>query len=109
LPGDEHSRRFWRVLVAFQAASLSSDRLSDVLRTYAEDGKGLLFALLRTAAPDRAPDPEVQELTDALWVLADGFGTTAALNPQTFRPSFVRTALLGAVHALLAEIQERNP
>lgn len=108
LPEDEHSRRFWRVLVAFQAASLASDRLADVLRTYAADGKDLLFALLRAAAPDRTPDADVQELTDALWVLVDGFGTTAALNPQAFQPSFVRTALLGAVHALLADLQERN-
>lgn len=105
LPWDEESRRFWRVLIAFQAASLASDRLSQVLRTYAEDGKQHLRAIIRDAAPAHASDVAVQELTDALWLLVDGFGTTAALNPDTLRPQFVRTALVGAVHALLAELR----
>lgn len=108
-PHDERTQRFWRVLVAFQAASLASTRLSQVLQSYADDGKGQLFGLLRAAAPDAAPDAEIQQLTSALWVLVDGFGTTAALNPRAVQPGFVRTALLGAVHGLVAELQERYP
>ncbi|WP_182358624.1 hypothetical protein [Tomitella gaofuii] len=38
-PHDEASERFWRVLVAFEAASLVSDKLSRVLQTYAADGE----------------------------------------------------------------------
>ncbi|WP_109509145.1 TetR/AcrR family transcriptional regulator [Nocardioides speluncae] len=106
LPNNEHSRRFWRVLVVFQAASLTSARLAEVLCTYSEEKKPHLFALLRAQASPNAPDSAVRELTDSVWVLCDGFGTTAAINPQTFQPDFVRTALNGAIRELLAELQE---
>lgn len=109
LPTDDESRRFWRVLVAFQAGSLASERLTQVLRTYSEGAKSFLYRVLRDAAPEPAPDAAVQELTDALWSLVDGFGTTAVLNPDTFQPEFIRTALLGAVRGLLDKLKEQYP
>lgn len=106
---DEQSTRFWRVLVAFQAASLTSERLGRVLTTYAEEQKPYLFRLLRTQLTPGVPDDAVHELTDAVWVLTDGLGTTAALNPLSVPPAVVRTALTGAVHALVADLQEKYP
>ncbi|MEV0972432.1 TetR/AcrR family transcriptional regulator [Microtetraspora glauca] len=101
LPTDETRRRFWRVLVAFQAAAMNSERLAEVQRHYADHHKPWLRRLVRRALPDAAAPDSVDSVTEALWVLADGVGIAAAVNPEHLPPEHVATVMKGAWRGLV--------
>lgn len=106
LPHDERSHRFWRVLAAFQAASLSSPHLSVVLRNYAAAGEARLAEHLADLAPPKAGPGGFEVLARAVWVLIDGIGTTSAINPGVLSGDQQRVVLRAAVHALIDEFAE---
>ncbi len=103
LPHDPATERFWRVLVAFEAASLASPRLTEVLHTYAADSERRLAEVLAAELPEGTPDRDVRDLARAVWVVVDGIGTTMVINPGALDPSRRRAALHGAVQALIAD------
>ncbi|WP_158726860.1 TetR/AcrR family transcriptional regulator [Tomitella fengzijianii] len=103
LPHDEASERFWRVLVAFEAASLVSDKLSRVLQTYAADGEWRLAELLSTALPQGLEDDAVRRTARAVWVVVDGIGTTAVTNPGALSAGQRSAVLRSSVQALIEE------
>lgn len=103
LPNDAESKRFWRVLVAFQAVSLTSARLQDVLRNYSVHGERMLAARLREELPADVPEVAVQDLARAIWVLIDGIATTAITNPGALTVQQQSLALRGAIGALIED------
>lgn len=108
LPNDAASQRFWRVLVAFQAVSLTSSRLQTVLQNYAVHGEKRLVAMLAATVPDDVPATEVQELARAIWVLIDGVGTTAVTHPGALTVRQQSVALRGGVTALIEHTKDRE-
>jgi len=106
LPNDAASQRFWRVLVAFQAVSLTSSRLQSVLRTYSIDGEQRLVSRLGAILPADVPESEVQDLARAIWVLIDGVGTTAVTNPGALTVQQQSIALRGAIGALIEHTKD---
>ncbi len=103
LPHDEASDRFWRVLVAFEAASLVSDELSRVLQTYAADGERRLAELLAAVLPENVPGDTVRGTARAIWVMIDGIGTAAVTNPGALTGRQRSTVLRASVRALINE------
>lgn len=100
LPTDEPKRAFWRVLAAFRAASVSNDRLAHTARHFADHHKPELRALVRASLP-RSKARRVDELTDAIWLMVDGIGVSAALHGEQITAELVRAALRGLWRGLL--------
>lgn len=107
LPGTEESQRFWRVLMAFQAASLNSTRLSEVLRHYAANNEAALAVHLTAVVPADAPDAEVLALARALFALVAGLGTSATITPGAFSGRQQRAVVRAAVSGLVEEFTSR--
>lgn len=106
LPRDAASERFWRVFVAFEAASLSSPRLAEVLHTYAADQEWRLTEVLAAELDAGTPDHTVRALARAVWVVVDGIGTTMVTNPGALSPAQQSAVLRSSVRALIAEARE---
>lgn len=100
LPSDETSRTFWRVLTAFQSASMTTPRLAEVARRYADRNKPELAVLIAAALPEESCE-RVEELTDVLWLVVDGIGITAVLHGARISKDSVRRTLRGAWRGLL--------
>ena len=99
-PTDETRRTFWRVLTVFQSASLTTPRLAEVARSYADSSKPELARLVAAALPAQSPD-RAEELTEVLWLVVDGIGITVALHGDRINEDMVRRTLRGAWRGLL--------
>jgi AcrR family transcriptional regulator len=99
-PTDEPKRVFWCVFGALQAASLANERLAEAVRHFADRNKPTLEALVTQALPDDQAE-RAAELTDVLWLIADGIGVSAALHGQQLTPERVRQAMRGLWRGLL--------
>lgn len=108
LPTTGESPRFWRVLTAFQAASLNSARLSTVLREYAPDREAALARLLADLLPHDAPHPEINTLARSILTLLAGLGTTSTITPTAFTSAQQTAVVRSAVHGLIDEFTART-
>jgi AcrR family transcriptional regulator len=100
LPSDETRNTFWRVLAAFQTASMNNPRLAETARSQGHRARPELAALIAQALPDASPD-RVEELTEALWLVVDGIGVSAALHGPRISQDSLRKMLRGAWRGLL--------
>lgn len=107
LPRDGEVLRFWRVLIAFQAASLHSPRLSDVLNTYAPDREKALAELLTDLVPPTSPADEIKALSRTILSQVSGFGITSAITPANFTKAQQRAVIRSSVYGLIEEFAER--
>lgn len=112
LPQGGESLRFWRVLTAFQAASLNSPRLAEVLRVYVAGQEAVLARHLAAVVGgevvgDDPATPEVAALARSLFALVSGLGTTLTITPGAFTDSQQRALVRSAVFALVDEFAER--
>lgn len=108
LPHEGEVLRFWRVLTAFQAASIGSPRLSEVLRAYAPDREAALARLLADEAPKGTPGAEISTLARSILLLVSGLGTASTITPTAFSKSQQSVAVRAAVYALINELAERR-
>lgn len=103
LPRDGEVLRFWRVLTAFQAASLTSPRLATVLNEYAPDRVEDLSRLLGPLVPADTPEPEIATLARSILILISGLGTTSTITPGTFTKAQQRAIIFPSVYGLIDE------
>ena len=108
LPHDGEVLRFWRVLTAFQAASMNSPRLSAVLSAYAPDREAALARLLAVEAPEGTPEAEIGTLARSILLLVSGLGTTSTITPEAFSRKQQKVAVRAAVYALVHELADRR-
>lgn len=108
LPHDGQVLRFWRVLTAFQAASLSSPRLAAVLRGYAPDREAILARTLTDLVPRGAPDSEIAALARSILLLISGLGTTSTITPEAFSKAQQRAVVRASVYGLIDEFAGRQ-
>lgn len=108
LPNDGESQRFWRVLTAFQAASLNSVRLSEMLRDYAPDRKAFLVGHLADVVPRESTESELADLAQSIFLLVSGIGTTLATNPKAFSIDQQRAMVRAASYGLIEEFVGRK-
>lgn len=108
LPHDGESQRFWRVLTAFQAASLNSVRLSEVLRKYAPDREANLVRHLADLVPRESASSELNALARSILILVAGIGTTSAITPGVFSVDQQRAVVRAAAHGLIEEFIGRK-
>lgn len=107
LPHGGGSQRFWRVLTAFQAASLNSPRLAEVLRVYVVGQEAVLAGHLATVVGGDPTTPGVTALARSLFALVSGLGTTLTITPDAFTERQQRAVVRSAVFALLDEFADR--
>lgn len=107
LPHSGETQRFWRVLTAFQAASLNSERLSGVLRNYAAEQEAALARHLSVVVGHDASDPGVAALARSLFTLVSGLGTTSTITPDAFTAAQQRAVVRSATYGLLDEFTAR--
>ena len=100
LPADESSRTFWRVLAAFRSASMTNPSLAEVARHHGDRHKPGLARLIALTIPQASPST-VEELTEALWLVVDGIGVSAALHGAQISVENLRRMLRGAWRNLL--------
>lgn len=103
LPHNVDSQRFWRILTAFQAASLNNARLAEILRVYVVEQISALTGHLTEQVGTDAPPEEVTALARSLFALVSGLGTTSTITPDAFTPDQLRTIIRSSVHGLLDE------
>jgi len=103
LPRDGEALRFWRVLTAFQAASLNSPRLAAVLNEYAPDRVDDLSRLLADVVPPDTSAAEITSLARAILLLLAGLGTTFTITPGTFAKAHQRAIVTTSVYGLIEE------
>ena len=108
MPGNGEHERFWRVLTAFQAASLNSTRLSGVLRHYAADNEAALARHLLAVVPAGTPDAEIRALARSLFAAVAGLGTTSTISPGAFTVEQHRAVIRAAVAGLIEEFTARH-
>ncbi|WP_314035629.1 TetR/AcrR family transcriptional regulator [Dietzia sp. CH92] len=112
LPNTGGSPRFWRVLTVFQAASLSSAPLSEVLNNYARSTLDNLSAHLadhfaRTSDVEPTQE-ELDGLARALFAFTAGLGTTTVTTPGVLSADQVRALVRSGVEGLIAEFLRRR-
>ncbi|MDV8001400.1 TetR/AcrR family transcriptional regulator [Rhodococcus sp. IEGM 1408] len=107
LPHGDESQRFWRVLTAFQAASLNSPRLAEVLRVYVAGQEAVLAGHLVAVVGGDPHTPGAAALARSLFALVSGLGTTLTITPGAFTPEQQRVVVRSAVFALVDEFNER--
>lgn len=100
-PPDEVRRTFWRVLAAFQSASMTTPRLAEVARRYGDRTKPELAQLIAATVPEESAE-RVAELTEVLWLIVDGIGVTVALHGEHLNIDLIRDTLYGAWRGLLS-------
>lgn len=100
LPSDEVRQTFWRVLAAFQSASMNTPRLAEAARRQGHRNKPDLARLVAMTLPTAGAE-RVEELTEALWLVVDGIGVSASLHGAQISQDNLRKILRGAWRSLL--------
>ncbi|MFB9259399.1 TetR/AcrR family transcriptional regulator [Dietzia aerolata] len=108
LPHNVDSQRFWRILTAFQAASLNNPRLAEILHVYVVEQISALTGHLTGKVGTDAPEDEVTALARSLFALVSGLGTTSTITPDAFTPEQLRTIIRSSVYGLLDEFTARH-
>lgn len=103
LPHNVETQRFWRILTAFQSASLNNPRLAEILRVYVVEQISALTGHLTAELGSTAPEDEIIALARSLFALVSGLGTTSTITPDAFTPGQLRTIIRSSVHGLLDE------
>lgn len=103
LPHNVDTQRFWRILTAFQSASLNNPRLAEVLRIYVVEQISALTGHLTEKVGADTPTEEVTALARSLFALVSGLGTTTTITPDAFTPEQLRTIIHSSVYGLIDE------
>ncbi|MEB8326083.1 TetR/AcrR family transcriptional regulator [Dietzia kunjamensis] len=107
LPNAGGSQRFWRVLTVFQAASLTSARLADVLNTYARNSLTNLSAHL-AAHLDVDHTQEIDELARSIFAFVSSLGTLTVTTPGVLSAAQARTLVRSGLSGLIKEFADRR-
>lgn len=93
---------YWRVVIAYRGAALSSRRLRMELREHDVDDRDAIEALI-AAEMGEADPTRVKLVADALNASLDGIATAAVLDPETYSldrvADMVDTLLIGVLAA----------
>ena len=108
LPHNVASQRFWRILTAFQSASLHSPRLADILRTYVAEQISTLAGHLADEIGTASKPEELTALARSLFALVSSLGTTSTITPDVFTPEQLRTIIHSSVHGLIEDFTARS-
>lgn len=108
LPSNGGSQRFWRVLTAFQAASLNSERLSGVLISYARGSLSNLTEHLAVHLGCEPERPELASLARSIFAFASSVGTTTTTSPGALTAAQARALVRAGTHGLIEEFTHRN-
>lgn len=108
LPHNVDTQRFWRILTAFQSASLNNPRLAEVLRIYVVEQISALTGHLTEKVGADTPTEEVTALARSLFALVSGLGTTTTITPDAFTPEQLRTIIHSSVYGLIDEFAARH-
>lgn len=108
LPHNVDTQRFWRILTAFQSASLNNPRLAEVLRIYVVKQISALTDHLTEKVGADTPTEEVTALARSLFALVSGLGTTTTITPDAFTPEQLRTIIHSSVYGLIDEFAARH-
>lgn len=107
LPLHEDSQQFWRVLTAFQAASLASAPLAEVLRGYISDRLANLAGHLAGHLDGPPPRSQCEDLARSIFVFVSGLGTTSITTPGTFSAAQLRAVVRAGTYGLIEEFETR--
>lgn len=107
LPHNGEPQQFWRVLIAFQAASLTSARLAGVLRGYIGDRLANLADHLSGHLDGPPPRPQLEDLARSIFVFVSGLGTTSITTPGTFSAGQLRAVVRAGTYGLIEEFEAR--
>lgn len=108
LPHNVDSQRFWRILTAFQAASLNNPRLAEILRVYVVEQVSALTGHLAEKVGTDVPEEKITGLARSLFALVSGLGTTSTTTPDAFTPQQLRTVIRSSVYGLLDDFTARH-
>lgn len=108
LPHNVDTQRFWRILTAFQSASLNNPRLAEVLRIYVVEQISALTGHLTEKVGADTPTEKVTALARSLFALVSGLGTTTTITPDAFTPEQLRTIIHSSVYGLIDEFAARH-
>lgn len=108
LPGNGGSERFWRVLTAFQAASLNSERLSGVLISYARGSLSNLTGHLAERLDYEPERPELVGLARSIFAFASSVGTTTTTSPGVLTAAQAHALVRAGTYGLIEEFAQRH-
>lgn len=92
---------YWRVVIAYRGAALSSDRLRTELREYDVDDRELIESLVATELGGADPS-QVKLVADCLNAALDGIATAAVLDPGKYSLERVDQMVDGLLRGVLA-------
>lgn len=107
LPHHGESQQFWRVLTAFQAASLTSARLAEVLHGYIGDRLANLADHLAGHLDGPPSRSQLEDLARSIFVFVSGLGTTSITTPGTFSSAQLRAVVRAGTYGLIDEFAAR--
>ena len=93
---------YWRVVIAYRGAALSSERLRVELRDHDAEYRELIESYVAAEMNREPGSPEVKLATDCLNASLDGLATAAVLDPDTYSLSRVGKMLDGLLRGILA-------
>lgn len=105
---------YWRVVIAYRGAALSSERLRAELLEHDVDDREAIESLVAAEMGDAAPS-EVKLVADCLNASLDGLATAAVLAPETYSLERVGQMVDGLLRGVLAasgtksKPQQRKP
>ena len=92
---------YWRVVIAYRGAALSSDRLRTELREHDLEDRALIESLVATELGKATPS-QVKLVADALNAALDGIATAAVLDPENYSLERVGQMVDGLLRGMLA-------
>lgn len=93
---------YWRVVIAYRGAALSSERLRVELRDHDAEYRELIESYVAAEMGRDAGSSEVKLATDCLNASLDGLATAAVLDPDTYSLERVGKMLNGLLRGILA-------
>jgi AcrR family transcriptional regulator len=103
--GNEDTRCFWLVLIAFRGAAIGSRRLAEVYESFSGEAANAMRHATAVELHLDADDPTVATTANAISVVIEAFGTTAAMQPEQFPKDTVRAQVQSSISGILAAAQ----
>lgn len=108
LPHSGETQRFWRILTAFQAASLNNPLLAEILQNYVVERIAALSQHLAAHLDSSTPEEEITAIARSMFALVSGLGTTLTVTPDAFTPDQLHTVIRSSMHGLIDELTARR-
>jgi AcrR family transcriptional regulator len=99
---------YWRVVIAYRGAALSSERLRKALRDHAPEELEFIQSCIASELGADVDDPHVRLMADGITASLDGLATAAVLDPDTYSPERVGRMLDGLVNGVHASEPESS-